>query len=62
MISEDIVVGLHILVGLSTGLWCSLERSLRPRLYGDKLCLYGEKLSRARGSPSLPSQLYRAFI
>ena len=27
------------------------ERSLRPRLYG-------EKLSRARGSPSLPSQLY----
>ena len=57
MISEDIVVGLQILVGLSTGLWCSLKRSLRPRLY-----VYGEKLSRARGSPSLPSQLYRAFI
>ena len=29
--------------------------TIRPRLYG-------EKLSRARGSPSLPSQLYRAFI
>ena len=32
-----------------------LKESLRPRLYG-------EKLSRATGSPSQPSQLYRAFI
>ena len=34
---------------------CPYPLDIRPRLYG-------EKLSRERGSPSQPSQLQRAFI